>query len=255
LIPGHIIHKDTYVVNLGEQSYQLDCKGYIYNDTIKVIDGNGNLLKEISVLNSINSSLEATVLTRTTDTCDPTHLNYVDKLVARPGSGPESPYDGDYVVSLRNLSAFALIDRGGTLKRVFTGTFKQQHSVHHFKELQFLMFDNQGLSTKDRAVSRLLLVDLSTGVEKTVFPTPNTPDEYLGMYSEAASYIDISPDKKRVWISYSDEGRAVEVDVETGRILSLYSSLHDVSTIKELSNKDETAAIFRLYGLSYADRK
>ena len=49
--------------------------------------------------------------------------------------------------------------------------------------------------------------------------------------------------------------KTTEREPDIAEKLNIYSSLHDVSTIDELSNKDDTAAIFRLYGVSYANRK
>ena len=59
----------------------------------------------------------ASVLLSTTAACDPLHLNFIHQLGDDAGGAPGIA-PGDLVVSLRSLSAFAILDgETGRLKR------------------------------------------------------------------------------------------------------------------------------------------
>lgn len=61
--------------------------------------------------------------------CDPFHLNFVDRAGADAG-GAWGLAPGDLVASLRNLSAFAILDaESGRVKRLVRGSFFYQHCV------------------------------------------------------------------------------------------------------------------------------
>lgn len=56
----------------------LHCTQGFFDDYINIIDGNGRLLKEISILDAIVESPYATILTKAWDNyCNPTHLNFI----------------------------------------------------------------------------------------------------------------------------------------------------------------------------------
>ena len=100
-----------------------------YLDTVNVVDGDGRLLKRIDLVGALVSSKFASVLLSTTAACDPLHLNFIHQLGDDAGGAPGIA-PGDLVVSLRSLSAFAILDgESGRLKRLVRGSFLQQHSV------------------------------------------------------------------------------------------------------------------------------
>lgn len=55
------------------------CAATSYLDFVHVIDGEGRLLKETSIIDALLESPYAPIL-RYMDTCDPTHLNSVHKV-------------------------------------------------------------------------------------------------------------------------------------------------------------------------------
>ena len=185
----------------------------------------------------------------TTDFCDPLHLNYIDEigLEAAAGLAP-----GDLVVSLRNISRFAILDRETfKIKRVVSGGFLQQHSVQHLYGAKFLVFDNRGGDLQGPA-SRIIEVDLGTGVERRVFPNANTPELYAQVYSDTAGHLDVSPDGTRVLASFSRAGRVFEIEISTGRLLSVYDNVHNLSSIENLPEDDRQYAVrFVNLGMSY----
>ena len=150
------------------------------------------------------------------------------------------------------MSAFAVLD-GETraLKRLVRGAFFRQHDVTHLTGSTFLMFDNQG-GDRVGGPSRLLMVDLATGAETTIFPNERTPAALRGLYSYNRSAIDVSPDGERATATFSREGVAVEVRLADGEVLGVFRSLHDVSGLDQFPEERlERAAVFFLQGVDY----
>ena len=104
-----------------------------YRDTVNVVDGDGQLLESIDLVDALVSSDFASALLHTSRACDPLHLNFIHQLGDDAG-GAHGIAAGDLVVSLRSLSAFAILDgESGRLKRLVRGSFLQQHSVQHLR--------------------------------------------------------------------------------------------------------------------------
>ena len=213
------------------------------HDLVNVIDPRGEGgAKEVSVFDALTQSPYASLLTYT-DPCDPTHVNSVHPLgedAAGPGLEP-----GDLVVSMRNLHAFAVLDREThRLKRLVRGGFMMQHSVLHFEGSRFLLLDNQGGRTADdaRTVSRLLMVDAASGEETTIFPNHRTPGHLRDMFTRWRGGVAISPDRRRALVTFTQEGKAVEVRIADGAVLVVFHSLHDVSHVEKFSEERSTRA-------------
>ena len=220
-----------------------------YFDIVNILDGEGRVLREMPVLEALLDSSYASSLLHTTDVCDPVHLNFAHQLGPDAG-GAEGIAHGDIVVSLRNISAFAVLDGDdGSLKRFERGGFAQQHAVRHLSGARFLMMDNQGTGN----ASRLLMVDLADGQETTIFPNERAPERLRNLFTELRGHIDVSPDRRRATVAYSDEGVAVEVRLADGEVLAVFRSLHDVSGFDEFGEEGtERAALFRMMGVYYA---
>ena len=193
----------------------------------------------------------ASVLLQTSSPCNPLHLNFIH-LLGDDAGGAHGIAPGDLVVSLRDLSAFAILDaESGRLKRLVRGSFLQQHSVQHLEGSTFLMFDNLGHDHVG-GPSRLLMVD--DGRETTVFPNENTPEALRGLFSQTAGSIDISPDRERAIVAFTGDSVAVEVRISDGAVLNVFTSLHDVSGLEQFSEeRTKVAGRFRLYGIDYVE--
>ena len=218
-----------------------------YTDFVHVIDGNGQLLNAISVLDAILESPFVPSL-RFASIDDPTHLNFVHQLREDAG-GAAGIAPGDLVVSLRDLDAFGILD--GTshqLKRLVRGSFFRQHSVMHLEGAKFLMFDNWG-GDGVHGPSRLLMVDLANGEETTIFPNDTTPEHLRSMFSEFSGLISISPDRRRVIVTCSTEGTAVEVRLADGAVLVVYTNLHDISHL--VVAEEKKAIVTHLKSVKY----
>ena len=213
------------------------------HDLVNVIDPEGRGLEETSVFDAVLKSSHAPLMLSSTP-CDPTHMNAVHLLgedAAGPGLEP-----GDLVVSLRNLHAFAILDhRDRRLKRLVRGGFTGQHAVLHFEGSRFLLLDNHGGRTADGAlgISRLLMVDAASGEETTIFPNRRTPGHLRESYTTHRGGLAISPDRSRAIVTFSDDGKAVEVRIADGEVLVVFDSLHDVSQLEEFPEGRATRAV------------
>ena len=258
LVPGHRIRDGDITISAGPREYTLDCgTDKPYEGTINFVGEDGRLLKEINALDAFVESPHASALRGSAseyaqDYCDPLHLNYAHRLGADAG-GAWGIAPGDIAASLRNLSAFAIIDaETGKLKRLVRGTFYQQHSVRHLEGSTFIMFDNFGTDGV-HGPSRLLMIDISDGSETTVFPNDRTPEDLAKhLYSATRGSIDVSPDRSRATVSYTLSGIAVEVRLSDGEVLNVFRNLHDVSGLEQFpEGRSDRAARFRLHGIDY----
>ena len=262
LVPGHSIGNESISFPIEDMSSTivLDCpRGKPYLDAVNVIDEEGRLLDSIDLMGAMLDSPFAPILIDASSAlaehsrthCDPLHLNYVHRIVDdAEGAWGMSP--GDLVVSMRNVSAFAILDaESGRVKRLVRGSFRYQHSVQHLEGSRFLVFDNQG-SDGVYGPSRLLLVDLADGRETTIFPNDNTPEGLRGLFSPIGGKIDISPDRRRAMVVFTTVGVAVEVRLSDGAALNVFRSLHDVSGLEQFSDERTTrSAVFHMFGLDY----
>lgn len=247
--PTLTIGGDTLEVPNGDDVFTWACDGKILRSAINVLTDDGALIERIPVLDILLASPWSGVLSEPADPCDPLHLNSIDLAGEDAGGGIAA---GDLILSLRNVSAFAVLD-GGTraLKRLVRGSFFRQHDVTHLTGATFLMFDNQG-GDRVGGPSRLLKVDLATGVETTIFPNARTPEALRGLYSYNRSAIDVSPDRERATAAFTREGVAVEVRLADGAVLGVFRSLHDVSGLDQFPDERlDKAAVFFLQGVDY----
>lgn len=219
-------------------------------DIVNVLDGQGRVIEVAPVFDLLlESPWASTALHHTVNLCDPTHLNFAHQLGPDAG-GAEGIAPGDIVVSLRNISAFGILDGNDRrLKRLVRGEFTMQHAVRHLSGAKFLMLDNRGAGK----ASRLLMVDLASGEETTIFPNARAPDDLRELYTKNRGHLDVSADRSRAIISLFHEDVAVEVRLSDGEVLATFRSLHDVSGFERFGEeRTEKAALFRMMGVYYA---
>ena len=159
------------------------------------------------------------------------------------------------MVSLRNLNAFGILDRDShRLKKLVHGGFLRQHHVTHLAGSRFLMFDNYGTDGV-HGTSRLLMVDVADGTATTIFPNDATPERLRGFFSPIKGTAFVSPDRRRVIVTFTLGGKAVEVRLADGAVLTEFTSLHDVSHVEQFPEEQQRQArLHELHGVSYVDR-
>lgn len=228
LVPALDVADGEMRVVDGDRESVIRCEtGRPQIDYIQVIDADGAVVGRYDFATDLATGNWSMALLETIDGCDPLHLNYVD--VVGPDDAPEAGLSaGDLILSLRNISAVAVLDgSSGALKNLIMGDFMQQHAVQHISGSRLLMFDNWGGDTAGRP-SRLLEIDAATGASRRVFPLEGG-FEGAPVYSRVAGHLDISADRRRAVVAFSGAGRAFEVDIETGTPLWVYESLHDIT--------------------------
>ena len=232
----------------------IHCPGQNEIDHLRVLDEQGLVVKDIRIIDRIMESPFASMLFLSIEPCDLLHLNYVD-IVRDDVEGIPDVRPGDYVVSLRNIDTFGILDSAtGAVNRMIRGTFIQQHSVQHLRGTEFLLFDNHG-GGGEGGPSRILLVDLANGAvrERTVYPTADTPRE-LRLYSQIRGNITISHDRERVIATFSNEGLALELRISDGAILNVFRNVHDLSGLHyNLENAEGRAAYVLFNDLQYVE--
>ena len=233
---------------------ELECgSGLINEDLVNILDGRGELLEEIAILDAIIASPYAGILGEAR-ACDPTHINFAHMLGADAG-GATGIAPGDLVVSLRHLSAFGILDKDDRrLKRLVRGSFHLQHGVRHLDRARFAMFDNYGTDGV-HGPARLLVVDLASGEETTVFPTDITPEHMRLFFTHSWGQFDISADRRRALVADVQGGRAFEISLADGEVLNVFRQLHDLSSLPALVATEtvtQYAWSFRLQGVHYA---
>ena len=261
LVPGMLVGSESISFKQGrrlEKTLTLKCgTNRPHLDTIGIIDGNGQLLKRINLLNALRDSPFAYIMQSASGPlwdrvgCDSLHLNFVHRLGDDAG-GTWGLAPGDLVVSLRNISAFAILDgESGRVKRLVRGSFFYQHSVQHLTGATFLMFDNYG-HDGTYGPSRLLMIDLADGRETTLFPNDRTPKPLQNLFTASQGSIDISPDRTRALVTFTQAGVVVEVRLADGAVLNVFHSLHDVSNLEQFpEERQRRAAVFEMGGIYY----
>lgn len=218
-------------------------------DTIHHLGPDGELIEDIDLTRVVLESPYAQFLMDTSDPCDWLHLNRIAVLDNPAGTELAT---GDLVLSLRNINALAVLD--GTdhhIKKLIRGAFLQQHAVQQLNRRELVLFDNWG-GTSGTGASEIVAIDMLTGRERTLFPTPSTPEAYQSLYSSRAGYISVSPDGDRLIAVYSEAGMAFEISADDGELLAVYDHLHDVSDVHGIPDPAlEFAVRYDLFSMLY----
>ena len=272
LVPGKRISAGPmefgpyYRRNSAAAFFELNCPhSPILMDVVRVIDGAGRVQEEFSVLDAVLESLQVRRILRRTggDGCNLLHLNSIDVLGEDAG-GADGLVPGDLVVSLRNVHAFAVLDRRThRVKRLVRGDFLDQHAVLHLEGSRFLMFDNLGMdnlgmdAADGAGFSRLLVVDVADGSETTIFPNDATPDHLRqAFFTRLGGDVDLSPDRRRAIATAWLSGQGVEIRLADGAVLAEFDNVHDVSRLERLPDERMTHAWrFSLSGIRYVPRE
>lgn len=256
--PGLLIADGGLSLSVASTAVDLSCPR-AYVDTIDFISARGELVKRFDLWAALRHSpyvsalpYSTTVNTLHRDPCDITHMNSVRRLSERAG-GSWGIAPGDLVVSLRNMSALAILDgASGEVKRLVRGSFAHQHSALHVDRASFLLFDNNGGHA--RGASRVLLVDLAQGRETTLFPTERLPAHLTALHTQKIGHISLSPDRKHAIATFGNEGVAVEIRLADAEVVRVFHSLHDISRLDQFpEERRRLAATFKLYGVDFLD--
>ena len=102
--------------------------------------------------------------------------------------------------------------------------------------------------------SEPLMFNISDGRETTIFPNDSTPEALRSLFTRWRGNIDISNDRERAIVAFTDASVAVEVRLSDGEVLNIFTSLHDVSGLDQFSEeRSKVAGRFLLYGIAYVE--
>ena len=221
-----------------------------FEDYLHVIDGDGGLLLQLPVGEALRKSRHAPMLQYSQNACDRTHLNSVAVL---PAAGPFGLAAGDFLVSLRNVGALAVLDGvDGHLKRIWRGSYYGQHGGRVLASpagLTFLLYDNRGREG-EHGPGRLLALDVRSGRERTIFPNASGAD--VRLRSPVKGGVSIAPNGRRAIVHASASGQAVEVDLASGLATAVFSALDDVSARSDDAHAPARAYRWTLKDIGYA---
>jgi Arylsulfotransferase (ASST) len=229
----------------------LKCDGKIEEDIVRIIDQDGHVRQEIPLVDAILRSPFRGMLIDSPMPCWPMHLNSVAPVTRDIVSLYPDVSPGDLIVSFYELNAFAILGRqDGRLKHMFKGTFLRQHSVQPLgQSATVLIFDNHGADWK-AGPSRLLAYDLADHAEHTILPNPHAFG--INMFSDIGGKISVSPDLSRAIVTSYWQGRAYEVSIADGRVLTVFNNVHDLRSVPSAgAARERSAGRFRSGGVYY----
>jgi hypothetical protein len=239
------------------QTARFECpSGNAYEDVIRVLDEDGKVMREISVLKAmLESPFKGRLFVPGSreKSCDPTHMNQIMLVNDELARAVDVAEAGDFLVSLRDINALALIDSQTELvKALYTGSFVGQHSVRYLEGPYVVFFDNLGRMGPEQP-SRIIRLNLATREEKILYPAASMPDKHAHYNTGACGTIRLSHDKSTGVACFSDDGIGLEFDLETGEPLMLFHNVHDVSSVEDFDKeRKDKAASFYLQDIDYA---
>ncbi len=145
-------------------------EGVLKDDTLVLLDAEGNLLEEISLLKVLAKSGRHDLLTAApragwvAETRDPLHVNNIEVLTAELAPAFPDFAAGDFMVSMRNINTVVVLD-GRTLEVKWsqTGPFFGQHDPDFLPNGNILLFDNRLKGSRpEYGYSRILEIDPRT---------------------------------------------------------------------------------------------
>ena len=218
-------------------------------DYLRVIDGDGALLWQLSVVEVLANSRYAPILAYSHDACDPVHVNSVEVLTA---TGPSGLAAGDFLLSMRGMGALAVLDGGdGRVKRIWRGSFFGQHGARELARPAgptFLLYDNWGREG-EYGPGRLLALEPHSGRERTIFP--NASSQAVGIRSSARGGVSVAADGSRAIVHAHGAGQAVEVDLASGETTAIFQVLDDVSALAAAVDQPGQAYRWKMTDVRY----
>ncbi len=145
-------------------------EGVLKDDTLVLLDAEGKLLEEISLLKVLARSGRHDLLTAApragwvAETRDPLHVNNIEVLTAELAPAFPDFAAGDFMVSMRNINTVVILD-GRTLEVKWsqTGPFFGQHDPDFLPNGNILLFDNRLKGSRpEYGYSRILEIDPRT---------------------------------------------------------------------------------------------
>lgn len=239
--------------HVGTSRVNVKCAtGEGYADSIRVLSPEGQPLRELPLIDNFVKSGYAGLFYALRDGCNPTHLNSIALASPEVAKAIPGAAAGDFLVSLRETSAVALLDgKTAAVKYLVSGRSAAQHAAQFLPDGSVLALDNLG-GERSLGGTRVVRIDLVTGRSQTVFPK-DSAQGLLPVQTDTAGQISVSADGKRALVAITHQGRVVEIDVASGAPLWVYENTHDIGPFLKQAElrSDTTRARFATYGAYY----
>lgn len=181
------------------------------DETMLKVSPEGEILREIFILESLYDSGLGGVFAKASKTLDVTHMNDVEILSTEMAAAFPMFAAGDILVSLRNIGMVVVIDGETSLVKWFMQQpLVQQHDPDFEPDGHIVIFDNRDDMTQAGmrlGPSRLLRVNPATNEFSTVYPLDSS--QYF--YTQTGGKHQLLENGNRL-ITESNGGRIFEVD-------------------------------------------
>jgi len=188
----------------------------IFEDSITTLDGDGNVLDQVSLLACMRDSQYSNTLRQaSTDGGDILHTNSIDILDAQEARAHPSFVPGHVLVCFRDLDAIATVDlEGRTIAWMSAGDWIAPHDPTALGPGSMLIFDNMGHET----FSKVLEFDPQDGREIWSH-RGDPPQSFFSIFCGTAARLP----RGNTLITESCRGRVIEVD-DQGDVVWEYAS-------------------------------
>jgi hypothetical protein len=240
-----------------DATYSFGCPKGVSRDIVRVLDFDGRVKEEIPIFDALVASpyrtrlrVDIDPLIEGPESCYPVHTNSVVPVGQELAAKFSNVQPDDLLLSLRNISALIIIGRSNhAVKQLITGSFIQQHSAQVAPGGNIVLFDNFG-SSPAGGPSRVLVYDPLTRQEQTLFPNKHTPKD-TEIFSSIFGNIDISDDGNRAIFTVGRAGKAYEIALADGSLLTTFNNLHDVGRLRQFADSPRKVRYFTEFGVYY----
>lgn len=155
-----------------------------YENVLLLVDENGAVVKEISVLKAlVDGGFENELYdTLSIHKTDPTHINDIEVVTEAMASSLPDVTTGDLLVSIRQLHMLAIFDQdSGQIKWHFRGPWLMQHDPDIMSDGKIVVFNNRrkSLNLAGRiSGSNLMVLDPATSEIDIIYPTNDEQSFY-----------------------------------------------------------------------------
>lgn len=199
----------------------------VLDDLVTVVDADGRVLRQISILDAIARSEHHALLERLPAIADVLHTNTLEWIVASElASSVPGFREGNLLLSILQLDTVAVLDpQEERIVWAMTGPWRRQHQPTLLPGGRMLVFDNLGAGGSTR------VLEIEPANREVHWSWPATPSADT-LYSKTLGSVQRLPNGNTL-ITESENGRALEIDPD-GEVVWELSSPHRAGEHAEL---------------------
>ena len=207
-----------------EEYPQVPFSGPILDDLIIILTPDGQEIKKFSIFDAFYHSDYAGYLDFVGEDGDIFHTNSIDLLEPPMLQKNEMFYEGDILVSIRNINTIAVIDgEEDTVKWALTGMWRQQHQSVLLRNGNILLLDNLGGNRQSYfEFNRSKVIEIDPFTQKIYWEYWEDGDEDPPFFTHWLGYNQRLPNGNTL-ITESDQGRIFEVTPDKDIVWEYYN--------------------------------